>query len=106
MTSDSQSESGGVVSSTALLAQSDIEGRPSEIIRKLAGRILPASNGWGNGEVVGCWKLRRPNEDEPHVRLLLACPNANNPVQLFNEDARDYCANSKLTAAGGRERPN
>jgi len=92
-----QPESAGAVSSTRLLAQSDIEGRPSEIIRRLAGRILPASNGWGNGEVVGAWKLRRANEDAPHVRLLLACPNANNPVQLFNEDARDYCANEKLS---------
>lgn len=88
-----QPESAGAVSSTRLLAQSDLEGRPSEIIRKLAGRILPASNGWGNGEVVGAWKLRRQGEDEAHVRLLLACPSANNPVQLFNEDARDYCAN-------------
>jgi hypothetical protein len=75
---------------TRPLVQSDIEGRPSEIIRRLAGRILPATNGWGNGEVIGVWKLRHANEDGPHVRLLLACPNANNPVQLFNEDARDY----------------
>ena len=97
MENDSKkSESAGAIISIRLLVQSDLKGRPSEIIRKLAGRILPASNGWGNGEVVGAWKLRKQGEDEAHVRLLIACPNANNPVQLFNEDARDYCANTKL----------
>lgn len=91
MASENEPETPTPVSPMRVLVQSDLEGRPSEIIRRLAGRILPASNGYGNGEVVGAWKLRRANDDEPHVRLLIACPNANNPVQLFNEDARNYC---------------
>lgn len=72
-----------------MLTPEDIEGDPIEIIQRIAGRRLEATNGWGKGTVVGAWKLRRTGE-EPHVRILLACPNADNPVQLFNEDARDH----------------
>ena len=71
----------------------DLEGSPEEIIKRIAGYELPTSNGWGTGVVVGAWKLRRQGDDEPHVRLLLACPGASNPVQLFNEDARFYLTN-------------
>jgi len=72
------------------LQPQDIEGTPAEIIKRLAGRELPATNGWGTGEIVGAWILRRTNEEAPHIRLLIACPSADNPVQLFNEDSRDY----------------
>ncbi len=73
-----------------MLTLKDISGTPEEIIKRLAGRELAPSNGWGRGVVVGAWKLRRHGEDSTHVRLLLACPTAENPVQLFNEDARDF----------------
>lgn len=73
-----------------LLTKEDIAGTPEEIIKRLAGYRLPASNGWGFGTVVGAWWLHRAEDAEPHVRLLLACPNGESPVQLFNEDARVY----------------
>lgn len=79
-------------SGLAILHSEDIEGTTEEIIKRLAGRELQPTNGWGKGVVVGAWKLRRTGE-EAHVRLLLACPTAENPVQLFNEDARDYLPN-------------
>lgn len=83
-----------------LLIEEDLSGTPEEIIKRLAGYRLPASNGWGTGTVVGAWKLRRPYEPESHVRILLACPNAENPVQLFNEDARIYLPNPKSPLEG------
>lgn len=72
------------------LSKDDIDGPLYEVIKRLYGRRLKTSHGWGEGSVVGAWRFRQADEENSHLRLLLACPNAENPVQLFNEDARDY----------------
>lgn len=73
-----------------LLKSEDLEGSCEEVAKRLIGKELPPTNGWGRGVVVGAWRLRREGESENHVRLLLASPTAENPIQLFNEDSRDY----------------
>lgn len=70
---------------------------PTEIIRRVAGTKLPLSNGWGLGVVVGCWKI------DEKVKLLLAWPSAENPKQLFNEDAPAILPCSEETCDCGRE---
>lgn len=72
------------------IVSEDLDGTALGIGVVLLGRTLPLPNGWGTGVVVGVWKHRDREEDEHHVRILLAAPNAENPVQLFNEDARQY----------------
>jgi hypothetical protein len=77
------------IETSGLIRPEEMDGEIYEVISRLAGRFLPTSDGWGLGEIVGAWKLQRGNED-PHIRLLLAVPNSNNPAQLKNEDSRIY----------------
>ena len=70
---------------TGYLKAADLEGSPADIIRRLAGVALPLPNRWGDGVVVGAWKLKGER-----VKLLLAWPTAENPDQLFNEDGASF----------------
>jgi len=50
----------------------------ADVMKIVAGRPIPAPNGWGDCEICGAWKFR------DKIRLLLAARSAENAVELFN----------------------
>lgn len=64
--------------------QSFLNGLPvKEVIKIVAGRPIPAPNGWGDCELCGAWRFRGV------LRFLLAARNAENAVELFNHSLEE-----------------
>jgi hypothetical protein len=67
-----------------ILTADDVAGTPEEILKRLAGREIFSISKNEFGVIVGAWKVKGT------IKLLIACPTAEDPAAVVQENASSY----------------